>query len=256
MIDSHIHTEFSDDSEMNIKDAVEQSKRNGIDMIITEHLDLNFPTGTDITFDIDKYFNDYEEYRGPKLMLGIEIGMQQICLEENREVARKYPFDYVIGSIHAAKGEDIYYPKFYEGKTKKEAFEQYFLSMIDCVKQYDFIDSLGHIDYISRYAIYNDKEIHYNEFNEYINEVLKIIVHKEKVMEINTRRMGSKESFNNLINIYKAYSQIGGKYVTIGSDAHQAEDIGNYFNEAIRICEICDLRPVYFKKRKMEYMSL
>ena len=81
-------------------------------------------------------------------MLGIEIGMQLNCLEENREIVNRYPFDYVIGSIHVAKGQDIYYPKFYEGKTKKEAFEEYFSSMVDCVKKYDFIDSLGHIDYI------------------------------------------------------------------------------------------------------------
>jgi len=256
MIDSHIHTEFSDDSQMKIQDALEQSRRSGIDMTLTEHLDLNFPTGTDIIFDIDKYFNDYEKYRSSNLMLGIEIGMQQICLDENRDITSKYPFDYVIGSIHVAMGEDLYYPKCYEGKTKKEAFERYFSSMVDCVKKYDFIDSLGHIDYISRYATFKDNEINYHEFTEYINEVLKAIVHNEKIIEINTRRLGNKEAYNNLIDIYKAYKQIGGKYVTIGSDAHHAEDIGGNFMEAIRICEICNLKPVYFKKRKMEYMSI
>lgn len=256
MIDSHIHTEFSQDSQMNLRDGLEHSRRLGIGMTITEHLDLKFPTGTDFVFDIDKYFNDYEKYRSSNLMLGIEIGMQQICLEENREIASKYPFDYIIGSIHAAKEADIFNPEFYEGKTKKEAFEQYFSSMIDCVKQYDFIDSLGHIDYISRYATYADNEIHYHEFKEYIDEVLKAIVHNEKVMEINTRRLSNLEVCNNLIDVYSAYRQIGGKYVTIGSDAHHAEDIGNNFRVANRICQICDLKPVYFKNRKMEYMPL
>ena len=256
MIDSHIHTEFSLDSQMNLQHALEHSKKNGIGMTITEHLDLNFSKGTNIIFDIDKYFNDYDKHRSEKLMLGIEIGMQQICLEENREIASKHPFDYVIGSIHVSNGEDLYYPKFYEGKTKKEAFEQYFSSMVDNVKQYDFIDSLGHIDYISRYATFDDNEIHYHEFNEYINEVLKAVVHNEKVMEINTRRLDNRGAYNNLIDIYKAYNQIGGKYVTIGSDAHHAEDIAKNYMEAIRICEICNLKPVYFRKRKMEYMSI
>ena len=256
MFDSHMHTEFSDDSEMKIEHALQQSRKSGIGMTLTEHLDLKFSKEADIFFDIDKYFNDYEKYRSEKLMLGIEIGMQQICLEENREVASKHPFDYVIGSIHVSKGEDIYYPKFYEGKTKKEAFEQYFSSMIDNVKRYNFIDSLGHIDYISRYATFDDNEIHYHEFNEYINEVLKAVVHNGKVMEINTRRLGNREAYNNLIDIYKAYNQIGGRYVTIGSDAHHAEDIGKNFREAISICEICNLKPVYFKKRKMEYMFI
>ncbi|HEY8888777.1 MAG TPA: histidinol phosphate phosphatase [Clostridium sp.] len=256
MIDSHVHTEFSDDSQMKLQDALKQSRNLGIGMTLTEHLDLKFPPGIDNIFDMDKYFNDYEKYRSSQFMLGIEIGMQQNCLEENREILRKYSFDYVIGSIHAAKGEDIYYPEYYEGKTKKEAFEQYFSSMIDNVKQYDFIDSLGHIDYISRYATFEDNEIHYHEFDEYINEVIKTILHNGKIMEINTRRLDNKQAYNNLINIYKAYNQMGGKYVTIGSDAHSAQNIGNYFTEAIKICEICNLKPVYFKKRKMEYMSI
>ena len=256
MIDSHIHTEFSEDSEMKVQDALEHSKKNSMGMTFTEHLDLKFPTGADITFDIDKYFNDYEKYRSSKLMLGIEVGMQENCLEENREIVKKYPFDYVIGSIHVAKGEDIYYPKFYDDRTKKEAFERYFSSMIDCVKQYNYIDSLGHIDYISRYATFEDKEIHYHEFTECINEVIKAVLNNDKVMEINTRRLANKEAYNNLTDIYKAYKQMGGKYVTIGSDAHHAEDIGNNFKEAIIICETCNLKPVYFRKRKMEYMSI
>jgi len=256
MIDSHIHTEFSDDSEMKIEDAIRESRKSGIGMTLTEHLDLKFSKESDIIFDIDKYFNDYEKYRSENLMLGIEIGMQQICLDENRKIASRHPFDYVIGSIHVADGEDLYYPKFYEGKTKKEAFEQYFKSMVDNVLQSDFIDSLGHIDYISRYATFDDNEIHYNEFSDYINQVLKAIVKNGKVMEINTRRLDGEQAYNNLTNIYKAYKQIGGKYVTIGSDAHHAKDIAKNYMEAIRICEICNLKPVYFRKRKMEYMSI
>ncbi|MCJ7690300.1 MAG: histidinol phosphate phosphatase [Clostridiaceae bacterium] len=254
MIDSHIHTEFSQDSQMKLQHGLERSENIGIGMTITEHLDLKFPTEENFTFDIDKYFNDYDKYKSNKFMLGIEIGMQLNCLEENRAIASKYPFDYIIGSIHVADGQDIYYPKFYEGKSKKESFEQYFGSMIDCVKQYDFIDSLGHIDYISRYATFYDKEIHYEEYNEYIDEVLKTIVSKEKVIELNTRRLDNREAYNNLIHIYSAYKQKGGEYVTIGSDAHHAEHVGQNFKLANSICEICNLKPVYFKNRKIEYM--
>ena len=255
MIDTHIHTEYSSDSQMKIQDALERVKKSGIGVTITEHLDLRFPTGEDFTFDIDKYFNDYDKYKNSKFMLGVEMGMQQCCLEENRGVVDNYPFDYIIGSIHVAEGEDIFNSMFYEGKTKKEAFEKYFSSMVDCVKKYNFIDSLGHIDYISRYATFKDNEIHYNEFNEYINEVLKAIVNNEKVIELNTKRLSNKEAYNNLINIYRAYKQAGGEYVTIGSDAHNAEDIGKNFVLANTICEVCNLEAVYFRNRKMEFMK-
>ena len=255
MIDTHMHTEYSLDSLMKIQDALDSVKKSGIGITITEHLDLKYPTGTDFIFDIDKYFNEYDKYKNNKFMLGVEIGMQLICLEESREIADKYPFDYILGSIHVAQGEDVFSPKFYEDKTKKEAFEKYFSSMVDCVKKYDFIDSLGHIDYISRYATFMDNEINYNEFNEYINEVLKAIVNNEKVIELNTKRLSNKEAYNNLISIYRAYKQVGGKYVTIGSDAHNAEDIGRNFVLANTICEVCNLEAVYFRNRKMEFMK-
>lgn len=254
MIDTHTHTEYSSDSQMKIQDALESVKKSGIGITITEHLDLKYPTGTDFIFDIDKYFNDYDKYKNNKFMLGVEIGMQLICLEESREIANKYPFDYILGSIHVAQGEDVFSPKFYKGKTKREAFEKYFSSMVDCVKKHDYIDSLGHIDYISRYATFIDNEINYNEFNEYINEVLKAIVNNEKVIELNTKRLNNKQAYNNLINIYRAYKQAGGEYVTIGSDAHNAEDIGKNFVLANTICEVCNLKAVYFRNRKMEFV--
>ena len=126
--------------------------------------------------------------------------------------------------------------------------------MVDCVKKYNFIDSLGHIDYISRYATFKDNEIHYNEFNEYINEVLKAIVNNEKVIEINTRRLNNKDAYKNLMNIYKEYKHIGGKYVTIGSDAHCAGDIGKNFALGNTICQDCNLKAVYFRNRNMEFV--
>jgi histidinol-phosphatase (PHP family) len=75
MIDTHIHTEYSSDSQMKIQDALERVKKSGIGMTITEHLDLKFPSGSDFTFDIDKYFNDYDKYKNSKFMLGVEIGI-------------------------------------------------------------------------------------------------------------------------------------------------------------------------------------
>ena len=43
MIDTHIHTEFSLDSQMKLQHGLEHANKNGIGMTITEHLDLNYP---------------------------------------------------------------------------------------------------------------------------------------------------------------------------------------------------------------------
>ena len=42
VFDSHIHTKFSTDSNMDILEAIAVSKEKNIGIIITEHLDLDY----------------------------------------------------------------------------------------------------------------------------------------------------------------------------------------------------------------------
>ena len=100
MFDTHVHTKFSTDSKMEIEDAIKAAKDKKISLIITEHMDLKFPKEGLFCFDVDDYFKKYSKYRGDNLLLGIEIGMKDDCVEESRELIKSKPFDYVIGSVH------------------------------------------------------------------------------------------------------------------------------------------------------------
>lgn len=256
MFDTHVHTKISSDSKMEIEDAIKYGKDKNLSLIITEHMDLKFPKEGLFCFNADNYFNEYNKYRNDNLLLGIEVGMKEDCADENRDLVKKYPFDYIIGSIHLVNNRDIYYPEYYQGNNKKQAYEGYFKEMLNCVKQYNFIDSMGHIDYIARYAKFEDKEIYYEEFSDIIDEILKILIEKDKCMELNTRRLNEEKAVKNLIPIYKRYRELGGREVTLGSDAHNTIAIGSNFNRAKEIVDSADLRVVYFKDRKKEYDKL
>ena len=108
------------------------------------------------------------------------------------------------------------------------------------------------IDYICRKAPYEDNELYYSDFPEIIDEILLTLINNNKVIEINTRRFHNKKSIDSLTKIYKRYKTLGGKYVTLGSDAHYANVVSNHFDTAIEMANECDLIPVYFKERKME----
>ncbi|MBL4937129.1 histidinol phosphate phosphatase [Clostridium sp. YIM B02515] len=255
IFDSHLHTKFSTDSKMDIEDAVKKAKELNIGLIITEHMDLKYPIKGNFIFNPEDYFNEYNKYRNSNTLLGIELGMRSDCVEENRQIIESFPFDYVIGSIHLVDTIDIFREDFYAGRTKKETYEQYLTCMLECLKSHNFIDSLGHIDYITRYARYEDKEIYYDDFSEYIDEVLKTAVVSNIPLEINTRRLRYKVAADSLLKIYRRFYEVGGRQVTIGSDAHNAAAIGNNINIALEIADRCNLKPVYFKERKMEYMK-
>ncbi|AJA49337.1 putative histidinol-phosphatase [Clostridium pasteurianum DSM 525 = ATCC 6013] len=254
MFDTHVHTTFSTDSKLSIDKAVKKAYDDNLGLILTEHMDLKFPVEGEFTFDIDKYFQEYHKYRNNKLLLGIELGMRDDCINENADIGKGYPFDYVLGSIHFVNGIDIYEKSFYDGKTKKDAYNEYFENMLENIKSHSYIDSLGHIDYICRYAQYEDKDIHYREHGDIIDEILKALIDRNIAIEINTRRLSSKDTVNSLIDIYKRFSELKGKYVTIGSDSHSENSIGFNYNQALKIAELCKLTPVYFKNRKMEYV--
>ncbi len=253
MFDTHIHTRFSSDSQMKIEDAIKYAKNKNVSMIITEHMDLKFPKEGMFCFDVEEYFKEYSKYRGDDLLLGVEIGMKEDCIKESQRVSKNNPFDYVIGSVHLVNNLDVYYEEYYKDKSKREAYEKYFISMLESIKAYNFIDSMGHIDYISRYAKYEDKEIYYEEHSDIIDEILKTLISTDKCIELNTRRLNDENAAKNIIPIYKRFRELGGKDITVGSDAHNPLAIGNNFEVAKEIAQLCDLKIVYFKNRKKEY---
>lgn len=253
MFDTHVHTKFSTDSSMNVESALQAAKDKRLSLIITEHMDIGYPDKDQFSFNIEDYFKTYSQFRGETLLLGIEIGMKEDCVKESRLIAWDNPFDYIIGAIHLVDNLDLYYDDFYREKSKREAYEKYLKTMYNNLKKFDFIDSLAHMDYICRYAKYDNKELNYEEFPDIIDEILKLIISRGKCIELNTRRLGSKIAAENLLKIYNRYRELGGRYITVGSDAHSAKNIGSNFDIALEITKKCNLRIVYFKDREMEY---
>lgn len=256
LVDSHIHTEVSTDSEMKLADALTRAEEMGIGLTITEHTDLGYPEEGKFIFDCDDYFARYGEYRSDRLLLGIEIGMQTQYTEANRRIAEAHPFDYVLGSIHMVDGFDIYHEEFYRGRAKQLTYGRYFQSMIDCLKSDTYIDALGHIDYISRYAHYDNTEIEYSAFRDYIDEVLHLVIERDIALELNTRRLyTAPQAAYMLDTIYRRYKDLGGSLVTIGSDAHRPDAIGWAIKDAMALIDRWGLRPVYYENRRPRDMK-
>lgn len=252
IVDTHIHTSFSSDSQMKLEEAIQTARQNKLGITLTEHYDLDYP-GEGFKCDVENYFKTYEKYREKDLLLGIEIGMAPSTVEANEKTVKKYPLDYVLASIHGVDELDIFTDYIYLGLEEKVFYTQYYDYMLKCIRLYNDFDSLAHIDYIHRYVSFDDPEIRVNDYKEQITEIMKTLIRKGKAIEINTRRMENPASRTALLEVYKLYKDLGGQYVTIGSDAHTPQSIGAYFKEALALSDTLGLQPVYFAQRKMEY---
>ena len=250
LFDSHLHTKFSADSDMKARDALAAAEAQGIGLVFTEHIDFSYQGEKKFIFSPEDYWAAYEPLRGENLSLGVELGMVPGELEMAKAFLARAPFDEVIGSIHLIDGGDIYEPSTYEGKTQEEVYLRYFTLMRDMVLQNPYIDTLAHIDYIARYAPYDCPGVHYDEWHEAIDEVLHAVIETDTALEINTRRFGDRLAMKELAPIYRRYAEMGGRDVTIGSDAHRKETVGAYIALAAQMAEAYGLSIVTFRERK------
>ena len=110
---------------------------------------------------------------------------------------------------------------------------------------------IGHIDYISRYAPYDDPEVSYGAFQEDIDRILRAAIETDTVLELNTRRLGSRLACKELMPVYARYRELGGRYVTLGSDAHTSDAVAVNFGAAEELAAMVGLGLVTFAERRM-----
>lgn len=251
MYDTHMHTRpFSTDSNMELSEVLKIQEESGLGIVLTEHMDYDFPMPGVYRFDVDAYFKAYSPYRSDQVLLGVEIGLQNSVVEKNHKLVKTWPFDMVIGSIHVVCGKDLYELSYFQSfPEKKSAYAAYLEAIYENIRDFDDFDTLGHIDYICRRAPYSDQLLHYEEFDEMIDKILKLLVERKKSLEIDTRLFGQKEAVRELKIICRRFAKMGGQTVTVGSDSHKASAIGSQIENAYELARQCGLLPVVYKAR-------
>lgn len=256
LFDTHNHCDFSCDSQMTLPEAIAAAEAQQIGIILTEHWDYEYPTNPkDFLFSREEYFCRNEKYRSDRVLLGIEVGMQPHLAALENAVAEGYPFDFVLGSVHCLHKLDLYEAATYTGMTKEDAEEAFLQESLLCVENHDNYDSFGHIDYLCRYWPYPGTHLNFEGHKASYTALLKLLIAKHKPIEINTRRLDDAQAVATLLPIYRCYKELGGEFVTLGSDAHYVEHVGRRLALAWDMAEQCGLQPVYFRKRKQIVMT-
>jgi len=233
-----------------MEDYILEAKKKGITTIcFTDHVDLNTNDYGYDYYSVTEFWKKFNEVKnkgdsGIEVLAGIEFGEPHLYGERLAELAR-YPYDFIIGSIHWI-GDMFPCQKVREQYSAREFYTLYWQEVLKTVKVGGF-DALGHIDFPKRYF----GEIYYEE--AVLNEIFQNLMERDLVIEINTSslRKGHTQTMpgKELLEIYKAN---GGKYVTIGSDAHIVEDVGANYATAKCLLEEIGLQEVIYRQRKRQ----
>jgi histidinol-phosphatase (PHP family) len=247
--DFHMHCRFSTDSEALPEAMCEAAIARGLtEICFTDHQDLGFDDPTWFRFDPAAYFEVLEAvkkaYAGRlKVHIGVEIGLipdDPVLAREAEALAADYPWDFIIGSTHQIPvriGERTYLVdpadpadaqrSWYHFATVRDLMSVYYETVLKNLEQFDFFDTLGHLDYMSRYVPKGLPPYRYEDHEAQIDRILLTAIRKGKALEINTGGLYKGTGKTNPEDrIIRRYLVLGGKKLSFGSDAHRPEHVG------------------------------
>jgi len=195
------------------------------------------------------------KYRGNiSIKLGIEADYFPGLEEKTRELLAKYPFDYVLGSLHFL-GDWHFSSKAgrhrYDSEDPEEAFPRYFKLLADMIRS-GLFDVLAHADALRKETF----EPGPGSQEDYLR-LAGLLAKHGMAIEVNTA--GLRRGAGSIYPERRFLEACGaeGIPVTLGSDAHKPADVGRDFRHAFRLLEESGIADMaIFEGRKMERRPL
>jgi histidinol-phosphatase (PHP family) len=261
LCDTHTHSQISFDSTALLRDMAESAIRMGLsELCVTDHCDL-----LDADGNLDEHFDwpaskaqFHETLPAVEGRLNLRLGIELGSLTYRPDLARRIlteggsDVDFVLGSIHNWIGirdnHDLYYTNYSDMALCRAAMENALQSTWDMVSNYpDCYDSLAHIIYPLRYMRRDGQFLTMDLFEEQARQIFTKIAATDHALEVNTWRGVDIAPWLPLLRWYK---ECGGKYVTLGSDAHAPEDVAKGIREVVSLLQAAGFDHIAtFEKR-------
>lgn len=240
MFDFHMHSLVSFDGHSSAEDMLRVAEQRGLkEICFTDHIDYFANTDKqEWAFDTQVYNATYDPLYHPqvKIRRGMEFGLKPYNVPMLKEDLKRRNFDFVLGSVHFVEEKDVYFAEYWDGLTVFEAERRYLEEILACVQAHEDFDVLGHLTYISKCRAHPaPRPVPIDEHRQIVDEILTVLVRKGKGMEMNTSGVDRCGDFLPFEVYFRRFKELGGEIVTVGSDAHTADRVGQY---ADRACEI------------------
>ena len=226
IIDMHTHSDNSFDGNHSCVMLCEGCIKNGgIGIAITDHLDIDDKEYDVRAFTTNQFvetFSAKKTFHGKLAVLqGIELGQGIYRKEESERVLDEFRYDFVLGAIHNLENMKDFYFLDYTDMDVDGLLKRYFEDVLK-LAEWNMTDSLAHLTYPLRYITGKYKiDVDLSKYDDIINAVFETLIKNKKALELN---MSSLNTYHNDTmpskELIKRFHDMGGKYVTVGSDSH------------------------------------
>lgn len=267
LVDCHTHSWYSSDARCNISELCQAARDRGLAAVaVTDHFDYGPKGESDADFDKRKTQRAWElaqvqqHWQGKlEVLRGIEIGQPHWNVPAATALANCGDFDLVIGSIHDLRpGKSIYRAYDLTNPENCDAlYAQFLQEAQEMLRVCDF-DVFGHYDYPLRVMEAGGVSTDMLRWKEPMLDFLKALAQSGVSLEVNTcglRRW--MQGVGGQDWVLEAFRSVGGKRVTIGSDAHFTRHVG------LGVQEVCTLlrkngfdKVTVYRQRKPVELSI
>lgn len=268
-IDCHNHSRHSFDGCEQVEDICRRAVDLGLTAFaVTDHCDLypvRYPVDQ-VKAAIAASVDEVDRWRrqnatATRILTGFELGEAPDYPELAEEMLALRPVDVVIGSIHRAGDIEDFYFLDCKGESLDRIhllLDDYFDRLIRLV-QWGKFDVLAHITYPLRYIV-GDAEISLDlsRWQRSIDRLFEEVIQREIALEVNSsglrQKIGVPLPDESLL---RRYWQLGGRRITMGSDAHRCCDIGSGIAQCQDLLKSIGFKEIcYFIQHKPQFIDL
>lgn len=233
--DCHLHTDNSFDSDTPAERQVDRAHELGIEYIaLTDHCDILEWSDAAIARSNAQAAALNGKYDDLTVLRGIELGEPLQNMAETSKALGLCEYDFILCSLHNIRGEEDFYYLHPTVEQAQDLLTRYFDELLEMVQWNEF-DSLAHLTYPLRYLTGRDGlALDMAPYQSQIRDILATLATNGKALEINTSGLRAADGFlMPTVEYVRLFRELGGRYITLGSDAHVPEHMAVGMAEGI-----------------------
>ncbi len=240
--DYHTHTyySFDGDAASSVDALCKAAIEKGVtDLAVTDHFECNWRAEASYPpYNADAAFAEVqaakERYKGKlHLTYGIEIGQANQYPEEAKALLAAHDFEFVIGSIHNLTGAPDFYMFDFEKLSVYPGyigylFERYIDELCAVIDTLPKLDTVAHLTYMQRYCELSGNHYDFIKHAEKVELLFKKMIAENIALEVNVSTLWKGLGFAMPdCEFLSLYRDCGGRLITVGTDSHSPEHIGD-----------------------------